>query len=95
MDAILNEDGFLTYKGRPLVRQKDTIYYGSMGDSHVAVIQILKSEEKDGKEVATKLRVSLMSTDPTIPLAQSIVKNSDKTSLYDALEIADIWLTRL
>ncbi|MBP1576181.1 MAG: hypothetical protein IJC85_03680 [Oscillospiraceae bacterium] len=94
MDKLLNQDGFLTYKGRPLVRQKDTIYFGSMGDPFVAVIQIMAKAEKDGQMLPSKLRVSLMNTDPSLTLPQSIVKNSEKTSLYDALEIADIWLNR-
>ena len=94
MDQILNQDGFLTYKGRPLVRQKDTIYYGSMGDPFVAVIQIIASEEKDGRTLPTKLWVSLMNTDPKLSLAQQIVKKSEQKSLYDAMDLADIWLTR-
>ncbi len=82
----------LTYKGRPLVRCKDEIYYGNPTDSHVVFIQILSSEEKDGVKVANKLHVLLLSNDPSLGPNARIIKQSDKTGLYSALDIGDIWL---
>ena len=34
---------FFTYKGRPLVRNKDTLYYGDMSDNYVIMMQITES----------------------------------------------------
>ena len=39
---------FLTYKGRPLVRGGNTIYYGNMSDDYVCVLQILSTKEENG-----------------------------------------------
>ena len=82
----------LNYKGRPLVRCKDEIYYGNPTDSHVVFIQILGTEEKDGVKIANKLHVSLLSNDPALGANARIIKQSDKTGLHSALDIGDIWL---
>ncbi len=84
----------LTYKGRPLVRCNNEIYYGNPSDSHVVFIQILGTEEKEGVEVANKVHVSLLSNDPSLGVNARIIKQSDKTSLYSALDIGYIWLER-
>ena len=36
---------FLMYKGRPLVRNGKTIYYGYMSDPYVAILQITSTRE--------------------------------------------------
>ncbi len=88
------EADFPTYKGKPLVRSGDTIYYGSMQDKYVIKMDI-KSKKKVGDlEVAEKVTVQLMYTDPEIRTRKQIVKTSEKDGLYLALDIADAWLTR-
>lgn len=85
---------FPTYKGKPLVRSGDTIYYGSMKDKYVIKIDI-KSKKKVGDlEVADKCLVALMYTDPEIRARKQIVKTSEKEGLYLALDIAEAWLSR-
>jgi arginyl-tRNA synthetase len=84
----------LTFKGRPLVRSNNEIYYGSPTDSHVVFIQILGAEEKDGVPVANKVHVQLLSNDPALGPKARIIKQSDKTGLYSALDIGYIWLER-
>ena len=88
------KQSFPTYKGKPLVRSGDTIYYGSMKDKYVIKMDI-KSKKKVGDlEVADKVTVQLMYTDPEIRTRKQIVKTSEKNGLYLALDIADAWLTR-
>ena len=85
---------FPTYKGKPLVRSGDTIYYGSMRDKYVIKMDV-KSKKKVGDlEVADKVVVQLMYTDPEIRTRKQIVKTSEKDGLYLALDIADAWLAR-
>lgn len=38
----------LTYKGRPLMRKDNMIYYGSMADSHIVMLQVLDSKPVNG-----------------------------------------------
>ena len=85
---------FPTYKGKPLVRCGDVIYYGSMKDKYIIKMDI-KSKKKIGEhEVADKVVVQLMHTDPDISTRKQIVKSSEKKGLYLAIDIADAWLNR-
>ena len=86
---------FFSYKGFPLVRKGNEIYYGNMSDEYVVMIQILKTEKVGDMEVASKVRVMRMLTDQNAPADKLITKTVEKESLYDALDIASVWLSRL
>lgn len=85
---------FFTYKGRPLVRSGKTIYYGNMSDAFVVMLTIQDTVKRDDMELANNVLVQLMSTDPLADPKERIPKRSKKVGLYQALDIADIWLTR-
>ncbi|MBQ1922092.1 MAG: hypothetical protein IIV96_02425 [Ruminococcus sp.] len=85
---------FSTYKGRPLVRCGDEIYYGNMEEPYVIRLQIKSKKEVGGIEVADKITVQLMATDPYLLPRKAIVKTSEKHGFYLAMDIADIWLGR-
>ena len=89
-----NKQQFPTYKGKPLVRCGDTIYYGSMKDKYVIKMDIKSKKETAGQEVADKITVQLMHTDPTVRTRKQIVKTSEKNGLYLAMDIAEAWLER-
>lgn len=84
----------LTYKGKPLVRSGNTIYYGDMGDRYVTLLQILSSTQENGMQIANTVSVQLLSTNPSHGPKERIVKKTEKNGLYNALNIASIWLTR-
>lgn len=84
----------LTFKGRPLLRCNNEIYYGSPNDSHVIFIQILDTAEKDGVQITKKASVQLLSNDPSLGTNARIIKQSEKPGLYSALDIGFIWLER-
>ena len=88
------DQSFLTYKGYPLVRGGNTMYYGNMSDEYVCVMQIMSTKEENGQELPDKIQIQLLKTDPSIPIMDRIVKNSEKRGLYNAMDIASIWLTR-
>ena len=85
---------FFSYKGYPLVRCGNTIYYGNMYEEFVVVIQILESKKVEDLNIATKLKVFKMLTDDKLPADKQIVKAIDKTELFDALDTASYWLTK-
>lgn len=86
--------GFFTYKGYPLVRLEDCIYYGNMSDDYVVMLQILKKEKVNDLDIASKIKIYHMSTDLALPPNKAITKTSEKESLYEALDLANAWLTR-
>ena len=85
---------FITYKGFPLVRNGNQIYYGNMSDEFVANITVMSTKNVDGMDIADKLKVVLLRTAKDIYPKDMVVKTSDRSSLYEALDVANIWLTR-
>ena len=87
-------DKFLTYKGKPLVRNGNTIYYGDPSENYVIMMQITATKPVGDVEVASKVSVQLLNTDPDVSPRERIVKTSEKKGLYAAMDIAEIWLSR-
>ena len=84
----------LTYKGRPLMRKDNMIYYGSMADSHIVMLQVLDTKPVNGLDVATRVSVQLLSNDPNLRSRDRVVKKSEKDGLYTALDVGCVWLER-
>lgn len=84
----------LEYKGHPLMRKENIIYYGSMSDSHIIMMQILDAGEVKGLPVAKRVSVQLQQTNPNVRIKDRIVKKTEKNSLWAAMDIASIWLGR-
>lgn len=84
----------LEYKGHPLQRKDNIIYYGSFADKYIVMIQILDTKKVNDLDVATKVFVQLQLTDASIKSRDRIVKRSEKDSLYLAIDVAAVWLER-
>ncbi len=84
----------LMYKGHPLQRKDNIIYYGSFADKYIAMLQILDTKKVKDLDVAAKVSVQLQLTDPSIKSRDRVVKKSEKDSLYDAIDVAVVWLER-
>lgn len=84
----------LTYKGRPLRRKDNLIYYGSMSEPYIVLLQILETKPLKDMNVATRVSVQLQLTDSNAKSRDLVVKRSEKDSLYTALDIASVWLER-
>ncbi len=89
-----NNDKFLTYKGKPLVRNGNVLYYGDPSEKYVIMMQITATKAIGDTEIASKVSVQLLNTDPNISPREQIVKKSEKKGLYSAMDIAEVWLSR-
>lgn len=85
---------FPSYKGKPLLRCGDVIYYGSMKDKYVVKLEIKSKKKVQDIDVADRVTIQLMYTDQDIRARKQIVKTSEKNSLYLAMDVADAWLSR-
>ena len=84
----------LQYKGHPLRRKDNIIYYGSMADKYIVMLQITDTKKVDDLDVASRVAVQLQLTDPDLKSRDRIVKKSEKNSLYAAMDVASVWLER-
>lgn len=88
------EEKILMYKGRPLMRMDNLIYYGSMADSHIVMLQILETKKVGDTEIASRVSVQLQLTDPSARSRDRVVKKGEKAGLYTALDFGSVWLER-
>ena len=88
------DEKVLMYKGRPLMRKDNLIYYGTMADSHIVMLQILETKKVGDTDIATRVSVQLQLTDPAAKSRDRIVKKSEKPGLYTALDVGCVWLER-
>ena len=68
----------LMYKGHPLMRKDNLIYYGSMADSHIVMLQILETKKVGDADIATKVSIQLQLTDPAAKSRDRVIKKSEK-----------------
>lgn len=85
----------LSYKGHPLRRKDNLIYYGTMAEKYIIMLQILDTKKVDDLDVATKVAVQLQLTDPDLKSRDRVVKKTEKDSLYAAMDVASVWLERM
>ena len=91
---MAEENAVLMYKGHPLMRMGNLIYYGSMADSHIVMLQVLETKKVGDLDVATKVSIQLQLTDSNIKSRDRVAKKTEKDSLYNAIDVASVWLER-
>ena len=84
----------LFYKGHPLRRKDNFIYYGNMAQKYIIMLQILSTKQVSGLNMADKVAVQLQLTDPDLKSRDRVIKRSEKDSLYSAMDVATVWLER-
>ena len=84
----------LEYKGHPLQRKDNIIYYGSFTDKYIVMMQILDTKKVGDLDVATRVSVQLQLTDSNIKSRDRVAKKAEKDSLYNAIDVAAVWLER-
>ena len=84
------EKTIFTYKGKPMVRRGDTIYYGDMKEKYIIVFTI-KSKKKVGDlEIADNVSIDLCTNRGTGK--EKVIKKASRESLFEAIDIAEFWL---
>ena len=84
----------LSYKGHPLRRKDNLIYYGTMAEKYIIMLQVLSTKTVGDLAMADKVSIQLQLTDPDLKSRDRVVKKSEKDSLYAAMDVGCIWLER-
>ena len=81
----------MNYKGRPVVRNGNKVYFGEPYNKFIVVLTILEN----ANELPSRILVQLQNTDPALAMtAEKIVKEVERKNLYDAFELASVWLEK-
>ena len=79
---------YLEYKGKPLVREGDTICYGDMNEKCILILEIISYKEVEGKKLPDKIMIQVIdSKDPN-----KIIRQGSYSGLHDAFTMGEIWL---
>ena len=84
----------LMYCGHPLRRAGDLIYYGSMADRYIVMMQVHESETLKDLSLAKRVSIQLQLTSPDLKSRDRVVRSTEKHSMAEAMEFATIWLDR-
>lgn len=84
----------LVYRGHPLRRADNLIYYGSMADKYIVMMQVLDSEPLKDISLAKRVSIQLQLTSPNLKSRDRVVRSTEKGSMAEAMEFAAIWLER-
>ncbi|MCD7872611.1 MAG: hypothetical protein LUG21_04810 [Clostridiales bacterium] len=88
------KDTFLTYKGRPLVRCGNMLYYGNMTDPYVACLKVKSNKEFKDISLSETVSIQIISTNPDVSPKEKVIKSSEKQGLFNALDLGAVWLER-
>ncbi|MDR2932753.1 MAG: hypothetical protein LBV27_06555, partial [Oscillospiraceae bacterium] len=69
--------------------------YGDMAQPYVAMLQLADTEAFSDLKLPTKVTIQILSTDDNASPKDRIKKKTEKGNLYDAMNIASIWLERI
>ena len=84
----------LIYKGHPLRRKDNLVYYGSMADKYIIMIQIMSTTKDGDLDIANKVQLQLQLTDPDLKSRDRVVKKSEQPDLFSAIDMGSTWLMR-
>ncbi|MDR1254318.1 MAG: hypothetical protein LBJ95_04850 [Oscillospiraceae bacterium] len=90
-------NGFVSFKFKdvPLVRCGKSIYYGDISEPYVIKMDIKSETKVQDLDIADRVSVQLMCTDQDVSAKKRIIKATEKSGLYLAIDIAEAWLNRM
>ena len=91
---MADKNNTLMYKGHPLRRKDNLVYYGSMADKYIVMMQIMGTTKEGDLELASKVHLELQLTDPELKSRDRVVKKSDLPDLFSAIDMGSTWLMR-
>lgn len=81
----------LTYKGKPVYRQGNRIYYGNLEDDLILVIDIAETKKVGDADVSTKVLFEVQ--DNTGELGKGATfRKGERDNLYKAFDMGAWWL---
>ena len=78
------------YKGKPLLRRGNLLYYGNPEDKYIIMMTVLESTKIIDLDVSTSVVVQLQTND--IPGKEKVLKKAERDGLFSALDVGEFWL---
>ena len=81
----------LTYKGKPLIKCGDRIYYGNLEDKCILALDIVEAKDNNDIKSSCKIKVQVMDNTGEFGKGQ-VYRKGERENLYKALDIGEWWL---
>lgn len=92
MAAAITERERLIYRGKPLIRDGNVLYFGDFNDNFIARFTILESEKVNDLDMAKKITIELLEKNGDDISKAKLTKKAERTSMWAALDIGIYWL---
>ncbi len=82
----------LIYKGKPLLREDDKLYYGDFSENFITVFTITQKSKLKDLDVASKVTIELLEKRGADIKSAHLIKKAERNSLFEAMDIGCFWL---
>ena len=83
-------ESVFTYKGKPMVRRGDTIYYGDLSEKYIIIFTVKSKKMVGDVEVADSVGIDLFMNNGFGK--EKVIKKANRESLFEAIDLAEFWL---
>ena len=80
----------MVYKGKPLLRKDNVIYYGNADDKYIAKLTIDETSKIMDLEVSSSITVVLQTN--AAPGYEKVINKAERDGLFEALDLGAYWL---
>ena len=87
------ENKLFYYRGFPLLRSGDRIYYGSAGDEFMTLLTVKDTKKIADRDVPNKIMVQRLPTNMNDAVGMKKARKGEFTGFYEALDTAHVWLS--
>lgn len=81
---------YFTYKGMPLLRKGNLLYFGDLDADYIVCMQIEEKKQLGDTELATLVKVTLQTNEA--PGRDRVIKKAERDGLYKAIDLSEFWL---
>ena len=82
----------LTYKGKPIYRKGNKIYYGNLEDDLILEIEIVETKKMGGIDVSSKVKFSIKDNTVAEVGTGMTYRSGERDDLFKAFDIGAWWL---
>ena len=82
----------LTYKGKPVYRKGNKLYYGNLEDPLILELEVLETKKVGDLDVSTKVRFNIQDNTVSEIGTGTNYRTGERDDLYKAFDIGSWWL---
>lgn len=90
--AAVKKSKELTYKGKPVYRQGNRIYYGDLDERLILVMDILETEQRVDVAITKKVKFHIQDNTGPVLGEGTNYRSGERDNLYSAFDIGSWWL---